>query len=54
MLNFIGAALGAVIGVFLARRKGGNAADMAQYGAVIAIIGFLIGTLLMLVVPAPQ
>ncbi|WP_085943397.1 hypothetical protein [Jannaschia sp. CCS1] len=54
MLNFIGAGLGVIAGVILARMRGGNRADMAQYGAVFAVIGFLIGTLIMLVVPAPQ
>lgn len=53
MLNFIGAGIGVVLGVILARYRGGNRADMAQYGAVFAVIGFLIGTLIMLVVPAP-
>lgn len=54
MLNFIGAGAGIIAGVLLARYRGGNRADMAQYGAVFAIIGFLAGTLVMLVVPAPQ
>lgn len=54
MLNFIGAGVGILIGVILARYRGGNRADMAQYGAVFAVIGFMIGTLIMLVVPAPQ
>ncbi|QXT38096.1 complement resistance protein TraT [Gymnodinialimonas ceratoperidinii] len=54
MLNFMGAVLGLVIGALLARKRGGNWADIAQYGAVFALIGFLLGTLVMLVVPAPQ
>lgn len=54
MLNFIGAGLGVIAGVVLARYRGGNRADMAQYGAVFAVIGFLVGTLVMFVVPAPQ
>lgn len=53
MLNFIGAGIGILIGVILGWRRGGNAMDMAQYGAVFALIGFVIGTLVMLVVPAP-
>lgn len=53
MLNFIGAGVGILIGVILARMRGGNGMDMAQYGAVFAVIGFLIGTFIMLVVPAP-
>lgn len=54
MLNFIGAGLGLLIGAGLARYRRGNGLDMAQYGAVFAVIGFLIGTLIMLVVPPPM
>lgn len=53
MLNFIGAGVGVLLGLGVARFRGGNGADMAQYGAVFAVIGFLIGTFVMLVVPAP-
>lgn len=53
MLNFIGAGLGVIAGVFVARLRGGNRADMAQYGAVFAIIGFLVGTLAMFILPPP-
>ncbi|GAB5445667.1 hypothetical protein [Gymnodinialimonas sp.] len=53
MLNFIGAGIGILAGVILARYRGGNRADMAQYGAVFAIIGFLVGTIAMFVLPAP-
>jgi hypothetical protein len=53
MLNFIGAGLGLLIGAGLARYRGGNGLDLAQYGAVFALIGFLLGTLIMLVIPAP-
>ncbi|MGP1355014.1 hypothetical protein [Roseicyclus sp.] len=53
MLNLIGALAGLVLGLLVARRRGGNRADMAQYAAVFAIIGFLLGTFAMLLVPAP-
>ena len=53
MLNLIAALVGLGLGVLVARRRGGNAADQAQYAAVFAILGFLLGTLAMLVVPAP-
>lgn len=53
MLNLIGAAVGAALGAFLAWRRKGNGADIAQYTAVFAIIGFLLGTIVMLVAPAP-
>jgi uncharacterized membrane protein len=53
MLNVIGAVAGLAVGLFVARRRGGNRADLAQYAAVFAIIGFLIGTFAMLLLPAP-
>lgn len=53
MLNFIAAGVGILLGVGLARYRGGNRADMAQYGAVFALIGFMLGTFIMLVIPAP-
>lgn len=53
MLNFIGALIGILLGAGLARYRGGNGMDIAQYGAVFAVIGFLLGTLIMLVIPAP-
>ena len=40
------AALGAVIGGFSAKRRGGNGKDMAQYAAVFAIIFALAGLIL--------
>ena len=53
MLNLIGALAGVILGALVARRRNGNRADIAQYAAVFAIIGFLLGTLAMLIVPAP-
>mgnify|MGYP001794346908 CR=1 FL=1 len=53
MLNFIGAGIGVVLGAGLAWRRGGNWADRGQWAAVFALIGFLIGTIIMLIVPAP-
>ena len=53
MLNFIGAAFGVVIGIGLAWYRGGNRLDLAQYGAVFAVIGFLLGTVVMFVLPVP-
>ncbi|MCU4653806.1 hypothetical protein N8I71_13255 [Roseibacterium sp. SDUM158016] len=53
MLNLIGALGGAALGVLVARRRGGNRLDMAQYAAVFAILGFLLGTFAMLMLPAP-
>jgi uncharacterized membrane protein len=53
MLNLIGALAGLALGVIVARRRGGNRADLAQYAAVFAIIGFLLGTFAMLLFPPP-
>jgi hypothetical protein len=53
MLNVIGAVVGLVLGLVVARRRGGNRADLAQYAAVFAILGFLLGTFAMLLLPAP-
>jgi hypothetical protein len=53
MLNLIGALLGALLGGAVAWRRQGNRLDIAQYAGVFAIFGFLIGTLAMLVMPAP-
>jgi hypothetical protein len=53
MLNVIGAVVGLVLGLVVARRRGGNRADLAQYAAVFAILGFLLGTFAMLLFPAP-
>ncbi|WP_224815237.1 hypothetical protein [Hasllibacter sp. MH4015] len=53
MLNFIGAGLGLFVGAALAWRRGGNRLDIAQWAAVFTLIGFLVGTIVMLIVPAP-
>jgi hypothetical protein len=50
MLHFILAAAGAVIGALTARRRKGNGFDIAQYAAVYALIGFVFGILLTIVV----
>ena len=53
MLNLIGALLGAALGGLIAWRRQGNRLDIAQYMAVLGIIGFLLGTFAMLLMPAP-
>ena len=45
MLPILSAIAGALLGALHARRKGGKGFDMAQYAAVWAIIGGLIGLL---------
>lgn len=43
MAPVIGLVFGAVLGAVVARRKGGNGLDMAQYSAGFAILFALIG-----------
>ncbi|SFP10313.1 hypothetical protein [Tranquillimonas alkanivorans] len=43
MIVLLFAAIGAVWGALLARRRGGKPLDMAQYGGGMAILGALIG-----------
>ena len=52
MLNYIGAALGILLGLWLARRRGGNRLDLLHYATVLGIVGFIIGAFAMLVIPA--
>lgn len=53
MLNIIGGVCGIVLGLWTARRKGGNRLDMAHYATIFGIIGFLLGAFAMFVIPAP-
>ena len=45
MLPFVTAAFAAILGAFTARRRKGNAFDVAQWAAVWGIIGGLLGLL---------
>lgn len=51
--SLAGLCAGAVTGLFMAWRRKGNGADMAQYAAVCGIIGFLFGIILTIVVQQP-
>ena len=53
MLNFIGAAIGIALGLWLARTRGGNRLDLVHYATILGIIGFIVGAFAMLVIPAP-
>lgn len=53
MLNYIGAALGILLGLWLARRRGGNRLDLLHYATIFGIVGFILGAFAMLVIPAP-
>lgn len=46
MIVLAGLVIGGYWGVALARRRGGNRLDMAQYGGVFAIIGAVVGLFL--------
>ncbi len=50
MLPWLALALGALVGVFLARKRGGNGFDIAQYAVVLGIIGWVIGYTIALIV----
>jgi uncharacterized protein HemY len=53
MLNFIGGGLGIVLGLWTARRRGGNRLDLLHYATIFGILGFVLGAVVMLVIPAP-
>lgn len=53
MLNYIGTTLGILLGLWLARRRGGNRLDLLHYATIFGIVGFIIGAFAMLVIPAP-
>lgn len=49
MLPILTAIAGAILGALAARRRRGNGLDMAQWAAVWAIIGGLVGFLALIV-----
>ena len=49
MLPILTAAAGAVAGAFFARQRGGKGFDIAQYAAVWAVMGGIVGFLAVLV-----
>ena len=46
MIVIASALIGAVLGVLHAHRKNGNRLDMAQYGAIFALISAVLGVFL--------
>lgn len=50
MIVFAVALAGAIWGALLARRRGGNRLDMAQYGAGYAILFALVGLVVTIVI----
>ncbi|MCT4684153.1 MAG: hypothetical protein N4A39_10535 [Roseicyclus sp.] len=53
MLNIIGGGIGILLGLWTARRRGGNRLDLLHYATIFGILGFLIGAFAMLVIPGP-
>ncbi|MBC6437024.1 MAG: hypothetical protein GDA52_02525 [Rhodobacteraceae bacterium] len=53
MLQIPGLIIGATWGGWTARRRGGNRLDVLHYGAVFGLVGFVLGTCAMLVIPPP-
>ncbi|WP_172623854.1 hypothetical protein [Octadecabacter sp. SW4] len=45
-----GILIGAVTGVFMAKRRGGKPADMAQWGAALGLIFGVIGMFVLIIV----
>ena len=45
-LPLAGLAIGAVLGALMARARGGRALDLAQWGAVLGIMGAILGLFL--------
>jgi len=43
ILPLFGILIGALVGIFSAKRRGGKALDLWQWGAVLGIIGGVIG-----------
>lgn len=50
MIVLLSLFIGAVIGAFRAKKRGGNRLDMLQYGAVFAIIGAITGLFLTILI----
>lgn len=45
-----GLLIGALLGLTMARKRGGNGKDLAQWGAVLGMIGFLVGMLILILI----
>lgn len=50
MIALAGLIIGAIFGVIFARRKGGNRLDIAQYAGVFALIFFVIGLFITVII----
>ncbi|WP_179380856.1 apolipoprotein acyltransferase [Jannaschia marina] len=51
MLPIITATAGALLGALFARSRKGNGFDIAQYAAVWAVMGFILGVIAIIIVP---
>jgi hypothetical protein len=53
MLSFIGGIFGLIFGGIVAYRRKGDRMDIAHYALVCGMIGFVLGVIAMLIIPAP-
>ncbi|MEN8894543.1 MAG: hypothetical protein ABF248_00425 [Yoonia sp.] len=50
ILPLFGILIGALIGIFMAKRRGGTRLDLLQWGVVVAIIGAIIGLFVLVII----
>ncbi len=50
ILPLFGLLIGALIGVFMAKRRGGTRLDLLQWAVVIAIMGAIIGLFVLVII----
>ena len=49
MIPFAGLLIGAILGTYQAKRRGGKRLDLLQWGAVYAILGGVIGMFVLII-----
>ena len=50
ILPLIGLLIGALVGIFMAKRRGGKRLDMLQWAGVIGIMGTILGIFVLVVI----
>lgn len=50
ILPIIGLLIGALVGIFMAKQRGGKRLDMLQWGIVIAIMGAIVGLFVLVII----
>lgn len=51
--SLAGLCAGAITGAIMAARRRGNGADMLQYAVALGLLGFVIGIIFSILIPAP-